>query len=144
MLNSIRYIMLMIVLQNRPNISDELTEMCILYAAVSEIRYLSPRTRGVNIGPKGDPKYAKLFSPHKEGTFKKKIRMSFAGFAKMYAMLSQSSVFDHTDKGNDSELQLLVAFHRFGCYGNGAFLRRIGEYYDISGNFQHKRCDSDN
>ncbi|KAI8335035.1 hypothetical protein BC941DRAFT_75135 [Chlamydoabsidia padenii] len=109
----------------------DLDDSAVAYAIIASSRYLSRRTWGAVRSV--IPSYPNLFLENKKHHLKQKIRMTWDGFQKMIDAFKDHEVFDHATQGYPAQLQFLVAFHHFGCDGNGASVGLIADYFGISG-----------
>lgn len=66
--------------------------------------------------------------------FKQEIQMTRSAFNRLAGMLTSHAIF--SNRSNCSQIspntQLMVAFHRFGCNGNGASVGNIARHFGMS------------
>ena len=101
-----------------------------LYLALSQTRYLSPRTRN----PVEEPRWSWFLLRMYSTSFKVEFRMSRSCFNKVVELIRGHDVFKSTraKKQAPVEHQLLVALKRFGFSRNGSATGIIARTFSIS------------
>ena len=102
---------------------SDLDEIMEIYAVVKESRYLYPREYKTHKRSMAD-----LIWSYSDRQFRQEVRMSRDSFVKIVRILEKHPIFKNNSRRKQAPpwVQCLVAFKRFGCFGNANSLGANG------------------
>lgn len=111
--------------------AHNITNASMTYLAVHSTRYINraPRYKKPDLS-----RALHLLENARPRHFLSEVRMSREVFWDVLSMFASSNVF--RPAGNriiPIKVQFLIAFHRFGTYGNGVNFSAVSDYFGISG-----------
>ena len=127
--SALEMIILFMILSDRDS-TDDIATFIVIYCMLKYKRYLRRRT----LAPRSEIAFNHFHLFYdREKFFKQKIRMSYAAFTYVVNLFSDHPSFTQTEFAYPVYLQFMVTFHRLGCYGNGASMGLVADYFGISG-----------
>mmetsp|Transcript_6856 Transcript_6856/g.6158 ORF Transcript_6856/g.6158 Transcript_6856/m.6158 type:complete len:404 (+) Transcript_6856:89-1300(+) len=110
--------------------SDDFKELMDVRMSILTTRYLNARN---NI-PKNDLDSVEMIWLYEDKEFKQIVRMDKQSFVSVVRLLENNVVFLNNSRNQQAPVwvQCIVAFHRFGCEGNGSSIFLNGHLFGIS------------